>query len=95
MKISTISQALLLCCLLLSAIAWTPDAEKDRVPELDGYMNFTGVFEMFSGYLEISSSPLIRTHYVFVTSQRSPDNDDVVLWLNGGPGCSSLLGFAT
>ena len=50
---------------------------------------------MFSGYVDISQSPLIRAHYIFVTSQTNPDHDDVVLWLNGGPGCSSLLGFAT
>ena len=46
-------------------------------------------------YVDISVSPRIRAHYIFVTSQTDPDNDDVVLWLNGGPGCSSLLGFAT
>ena len=29
----------------------------------------------------------------FVTSQRDPVKDPLVLWLNGGPGCSSLDGF--
>lgn len=29
----------------------------------------------------------------FVTSQRDPAKDPLVLWLNGGPGCSSLDGF--
>jgi hypothetical protein len=43
----------------------------------------------FSGYL--TASPSKRLHYVFVTSLSDPDNDPVVVWFNGGPGCSSLL----
>jgi carboxypeptidase C (cathepsin A) len=32
-------------------------------------------------------------HYTFVFSENNPDSDAVVIWLNGGPGCSSLDGF--
>jgi len=45
----------------------------------------------YSGYLEVSSTK--KLHYVFVESEGSPENDPVVIWFNGGPGCSSMLGF--
>ena len=31
----------------------------------------------------------------FVESARKPAADPVVLWMNGGPGCSSVLGLLT
>ena len=48
--------------------------------------------DWYSGYLNFSKSSY---HYVFFDSQRDPDNDPLVLWLNGGPGCSSLIGMVT
>jgi hypothetical protein len=45
--------------------------------------------DWYSGYLD--ASPTKHLHYVFVTSLTDPINDPVVLWFNGGPGCSSLL----
>lgn len=34
-----------------------------------------------------------KLYYYFVESQRSTSKDPIVLWLNGGPGCSSFDGF--
>ena len=49
-------------------------------------------FNMYSGYLQIPNSMGKELHYVFCTSQNNPVLDPVVLWLNGGPGCSSMEG---
>ena len=45
----------------------------------------------FSGYVPGSQADRAM-HYLLVESEGSA-TDPVVLWLNGGPGCSSLIGF--
>lgn len=50
----------------------------------------------YSGYLNLADghgTSNKNLHYVFVTSQNDPANDPLMLWFNGGPGCSSMLAF--
>jgi carboxypeptidase C (cathepsin A) len=49
-------------------------------------------FEMFSGYLNLTHTKK-QLHYVAVTSQNNVTTDPVILWFNGGSGCSSLVGY--
>eukprot|EP01017_Pseudomicrothorax_dubius_P027409 TRINITY_DN3153_c0_g1_i3.p1 TRINITY_DN3153_c0_g1~~TRINITY_DN3153_c0_g1_i3.p1 ORF type:complete len:475 (+),score=108.32 TRINITY_DN3153_c0_g1_i3:158-1582(+) len=53
--------------------------------------NYNRTPKMYSGYLNIPGTQK-KYHYVFFQSQSKPFEDPVVLWLNGGPGCSSMEG---
>ncbi|XP_066360271.1 serine carboxypeptidase 1-like [Miscanthus floridulus] len=47
----------------------------------------------YAGYVTVNETVGSRLYYYLVESERDPARDPVVLWLNGGPGCSSLDGF--
>merc|ERR550514_666755 len=49
--------------------------------------------ELYSGFFEIDASTNSNTYFMFSTAMSGRKDAPVVLWLNGGPGASSLLGF--
>jgi carboxypeptidase C (cathepsin A) len=75
--------------LLVSANA---AVESDRLTSFPGIAKLPG-FAIYSGYLTIDDSTGKAIHYLFAESQNNPKTDPVLLWLNGGPGCSSVEGF--
>jgi len=74
------------CCPSLAAI------EADKITSMPNYSGSIP-FDQYAGYITVDATAGRALYYWFVESQRSPSTDPVVLWLNGGPGCSSLDGF--
>ena len=74
---------------LVSGYHLTPAALKDEIFNLPGLDKMPS-FKMFSGYLDVTKTK--KLHYWFVEAQTSSDAAPGVLWLNGGPGCSSMMG---
>ena len=75
--------------LLISFIIYSNSATKEKVTDL-----FDGLYdgEIYSGYLKtkIEGDEL---YYIYMPSQNKDPNAPLLLWLNGGPGCSSLFGL--
>ncbi|XP_013631383.1 PREDICTED: serine carboxypeptidase-like 20 isoform X1 [Brassica oleracea var. oleracea] len=79
--------------LLLVFLITTESApESALITKLPG---FSGTFpsKHYSGYVTIDKEHGKNLWYYFVESEMNPSKDPVVLWLNGGPGCSSMDGF--
>jgi len=64
----------------------------DEVTSLPGW---TGPLrsKQYSGYIQIPGNKFI--HYWLIQSERNPATDPLAMWLNGGPGSSSLIGLLT
>lgn len=50
-------------------------------------------FAIESGYIGVGDNEEVQLFYLFVESQTTPAEDPLLLWFNGGPGCSGLAGF--
>ncbi|KAF9500185.1 alpha/beta-hydrolase [Pleurotus eryngii] len=47
---------------------------------------------VYTGYLDVDAGAKHMFFYFF-ESRRNPAEDDVMMWINGGPGCSSAMGL--
>lgn len=73
----------------LMSLAQAQPAE-DKFTSLPNFNESMITTNSYSGYLDVSATK--KLHYMFLESQNDPATDPVIMWFNGGPGCSSMLG---
>ncbi|KVI01952.1 Peptidase S10, serine carboxypeptidase [Cynara cardunculus var. scolymus] len=75
---------------LLSTLAMV--ASQTVVQYLPGYPGILP-FKLETGYIGVGEDEVVQLFYYFVESEGNPAQDPLVIWLNGGPGCSTLRSF--
>ncbi|KAK8473191.1 hypothetical protein PHAVU_001G073200 [Phaseolus vulgaris] len=80
------------CAILLGTAGVEGYPAEDLVVRLPGQPNVG--FKQFAGYVDVDLKHGRSLFYYFVEAEKDPDKKPLTLWLNGGPGCSSIGGGA-
>ena len=73
----------------------TPSAKtKVDFPESLAGRSIASSFDMYTGYINVTDTP-DYLFYWFFAAQNGDENAPLVIWTNGGPGCSSMEGAST
>ena len=75
-----------LACMAAATVSAYAADKMSNLPDAPAFATNT-----YSGFLNVTDTK--QLHYVFTESMDSPLTDPIVIWFNGGPGCSSLLGM--
>ena len=73
-----------LACMAVAVIAAPEEDLMSDLPDAPAFSTKT-----YSGYLQATDTKSL--HYTFAESMDQPATDPVIIWFNGGPGCSSML----
>ncbi|CAJ1940772.1 unnamed protein product [Sphenostylis stenocarpa] len=79
----------ILSTLFIKASAINSTYESDRIIYLPGQPSSPSVSH-FSGYITVNENHGRALFYWFFEAQSEPSKKPLLLWLNGGPGCSSI-----
>nr|KYP65250.1 Serine carboxypeptidase-like 42 [Cajanus cajan] len=80
------------CTTLFGSVGVEGYPDEDLVVKLPGQPKVG--FKQFAGYVDVDVKHGRSLFYYFVEAEKDPHKKPLTLWLNGGPGCSSIGGGA-